>query len=120
VTGLDGDRGGVGAGVANAARNGVGERVRVAMGDAEDWSGPPGDLVLANLLAPAFVTLAPALARACAGGGRLIAGGVLAHQVPVVVASLVPEGFELIEVAEREGWVALLLAHGQAALSRPA
>jgi ribosomal protein L11 methyltransferase len=120
VSALDVDPDAVAAAVANAARNAVGERVRVAMGNAEDWSGPPGDLVLANLLAPAFVTLAPALAQACARGGRLVAGGLLAHQVPIVVASLVPEGFELLELAEDEGWAALLLAHGQAALSRPA
>ncbi|HEV8675359.1 MAG TPA: 50S ribosomal protein L11 methyltransferase [Methylomirabilota bacterium] len=120
VTALDVDPDAVAAAAANAGRNGVADRIGVEIGALEGWSGRPVGLVLANLLGPVLITLAPALARACAVPGWLVAGGLLVHQVPVVVASLVPEGFELVEVAEHEGWAALLLAHAQAAVPRPA
>jgi ribosomal protein L11 methyltransferase len=109
VTALDLDPDAVAAAAANAARNGVAERVRVELGSLEAWAGP-APLVLANLLAPALVALAPALARCTTASGRLIAGGLLVHEVPAVTASFVPEGFRLAEVAENEGWAALLLA----------
>lgn len=110
VEALDLDPDAVTAATANAARNGVADRVRVEIGTAETWPGPPADLVLANLLGAAHVALAPALARCTAGPGRLVAGGLLAHEVPVVVGSYVPEGFRLVEVTEHQGWATLLLA----------
>ena len=109
VVALDLDPEAVAAAAANAARNGVAGRVRVELGVLEAWAGP-APLVLANLLASALVAQAPALARCTAAPGRLIAGGLLVHEVPVVTASFVPEGFHLAEVAESEGWAALLLA----------
>jgi ribosomal protein L11 methyltransferase len=110
VTGLDLDPDAVAAARANATRNGLADRVTVEPGGPEDWSGPPAALVLANLLAPALVALAPALGRCCATPGRLIAGGLLSHEVPAVTAAFVPEGFALAEVLEQEGWASLLLA----------
>ena len=91
----------------NAARNGVAARLRVETTDLAGWSGPPADLVLANLLAAAHVAHAAALARAVQPGGRLVLGGTLVHEVPAVVGALAPYGFWMAEVAEQEGWAAL-------------
>ncbi len=110
VVAVDVDPDAVAAARANAARNGVAERVRVELGSPEAWAGPAAPLVLANLLTPALVALAPALARRTTAPGRLIAAGLLAHDVPAVAASFVPEGFRLAEVVEHEGWASLLLA----------
>jgi len=110
VDAVDLDPDAVAAATANAARNGVADRVRVELGTPETWTGPPADLVLANLLGAAHVALAPALARCTAVPGRLVAGGLLSHEVPAAVASFVPEGFRLVEVTEHEGWATLLLA----------
>ncbi len=110
VTGLDLDPDAVAAARANAARNAVADRVHVALGGCEAWPGSPAPLVLANLLAPALVALAPTLGRCCTAGGRLIAGGLLSHEAPAVTAAFVPQGFALAEVLEHEGWTALLLA----------
>jgi ribosomal protein L11 methyltransferase len=108
VAAVDLDPDAVAAAAANAVRNGVAGRVRVELGGPEAWAGS-APLVLANLLAPALVALAPALARCTTAPGRLIAGGLLVHEVPAVTASFVPEGFGLAEVVESEGWAALLL-----------
>ncbi len=109
VFAIDTDPDAVAAAVANAARNGVAARVRVEIGTLDAWGGPPADLVLANLLGAALVASAPSLGRCCRVAGRLIAGGLLVHEVPTAVASLVPEGFRLVELIEHEGWAALLL-----------
>ncbi|MGH7321222.1 MAG: 50S ribosomal protein L11 methyltransferase [Candidatus Rokuibacteriota bacterium] len=109
VLAVDTDPDAVAAAVGNAARNGVAARVRVEIGTLDAWVGPPADLVLANLLGAALVASAPSLGRCCRVAGRLIAGGLLVHEVPAAVASLVPEGFRLVELIEHEGWAALLL-----------
>jgi ribosomal protein L11 methyltransferase len=108
ITALDLDPDAVAATAANATRNGVAEHVRVELGSLEAWAAP-APLVLANLLTSALVALVPALARCTTVPGRLIAGGLLVHEVPVVTASFVPAGFRLAEIVESEGWAALLL-----------
>ncbi len=110
VTALDVDPDAVAAAMANAARNGVGDRVRVAGSDVAAWSGPPAPLVVANLLGTALVALAPVLARLGTPACRLLAGGLLVHEVPAVVASYTADGFALAEVLELEGWASILLA----------
>lgn len=109
VTALDVDPDAVAAASANAERNEVGTRVRVELTGLEAWSGPPAPLVLANLLGATLIAQAPVLARCCERPGRLVAGGLLTHEAPMVVASFVPEGFALAEIVEREGWASLLL-----------
>jgi len=106
---IDPDPDAVAAATANAARNGVGDRVRVAMETLESWSGRPAELVLANLLGATLVSQARPIARLCAAPGRLIAGGLLSHEAPQVVATFVPDGFRLVELTDHEGWATLLL-----------
>jgi ribosomal protein L11 methyltransferase len=77
--------------------------------DARDWRGPAAPLVLANLLASAHVTLAPVLTALAEPHGALIAGGLLAHEAPAVAGAFAAEGCWLVEVAEDDGWAALLL-----------
>jgi ribosomal protein L11 methyltransferase len=123
VDALDPDPDAVAAATANAARNGVGDRVRVRLVDLQTWAGwaagapgeagpdppAPAPLVVANLLGATHVAEAAALGRTVAGGGRLIAGGLLVQETPAVVGAFVPEGFRLLEVTEHEGWATLLL-----------
>jgi ribosomal protein L11 methyltransferase len=97
---------------ANARRNAVSDRVRGSVADARDWRGPAAPLVLANLLASAHVTLAPVLTALAEPHGALIAGGLLAHEAPAVAGAFAAEGCWLVEVAEDDGWAALLLRRG--------
>lgn len=105
--GIDPDPDATTAAAENAARNAVAGRLRVETTDLANWSGRPADLVLANLLAAAHVTHAVALAGAVEPGGRAVLGGLLVHEVPVVVGALAPHGLWLEEVIELEGWAAL-------------
>lgn len=112
VDAFDVDPDAVAATIENAQRNGVEARVSARVAAADAWDGPAAPLVLANLLAAAHIALAPALARLIAPGGRLIAGGLLAHEAPIVAGTFATEGCWLVEIAEDDGWAALLLNRG--------
>ena len=112
VDAIDVDPDAVAATSENARRNGVEDRVHAQVAAAEAWGAPASPLVVANLLAAAHVTLAPALARLITPGGRLIAGGLLAYEVPIVAGTFAAEGCWLVEVCEDDGWAALLLSPG--------
>jgi ribosomal protein L11 methyltransferase len=114
VDALDVDPDAVGATEENARRNGVADRVRAALAEAERWEGPPAPLVLANLLASAHAVLAPRLVALTTPGGALVAGGLLVHEVPAIAGAFAAAGCELVEVAEHEGWAALLLRRAAA------
>jgi ribosomal protein L11 methyltransferase len=109
VIALDVDPDAVAAAAANAARNGVADRVRVEPVGAASFAGPPAPLVLANLLGATLVALAPDLARACDTPGQLVAGGLLAPQAPAVTAAFAPYGFAVADAVEDEGWTSLRL-----------
>jgi ribosomal protein L11 methyltransferase len=110
IRALDLDPDAVAAARANARRNRVADRVRVELASIETWTGPPAELVLANLLGPTHVALARVLACCCAVPGRLIAGGLLLQEVPAVLSAYAPEGFALETAVEREEWATVLLA----------
>jgi ribosomal protein L11 methyltransferase len=56
--------------------------------------------------------MAPTLARLVAPAGSLIAGGLLAHEVPAVAGAFTAVGCWLVEMAEHEGWAAILVRRG--------
>jgi ribosomal protein L11 methyltransferase len=112
VDAIDMDPDAVAATEDNARRNGVADRVRPAVATIEGWAGPPAPLVLANLLAVAHVTLAPTLVGLVTPNGSLIAGGLLAHEVPAVAGAFAAAGCWLVELVEHDGWAALLLRRG--------
>jgi ribosomal protein L11 methyltransferase len=74
---------------ANAAANGVGARVTVSTTPLADVVGQY-DLVLANILAPALIELAPHLRRVMAPGATLIISGILADNHQYVLDALAP------------------------------
>jgi ribosomal protein L11 methyltransferase len=89
----------------NAARNGLGDAIRLA----PDLAAVPGafDVVLANLLAGALIDAAAAIAARVRPGGTVIGAGLLRDEAPAVrgawrMVGLVDDG----EHAEEE-WVAL-------------
>jgi ribosomal protein L11 methyltransferase len=90
---------------ANAAVNGVSDRL--AVGLPEDLAalsgGLPADLVVANILAGPLVELAPALLNALRPGGELALSGVLADQVETVRAAYADQ-LELAPARLRDDW----------------
>jgi ribosomal protein L11 methyltransferase len=111
VLACDLDPDAVAAATANAARNGVGERVRAVLGDAATLATEPAPLVVANLLASAHRALARRYAGLVAVGGALVLGGLLDAEASVVAAALAVHGFRGEAVRSLEGWTSLALRH---------
>ena len=127
VLAVDNDPDAIAAATANAARNGVPDRVRCAMADAEapgesqpsDW--PVGhfthsaraatafQLVIANLLVNAHLRLGARYRHLVAPTGALILGGMLEGEADEVLGALDPLGFRATDSEVIDGWASLLL-----------
>lgn len=88
----------------NAAANGV--HVDVSTTPLQEVEGQ-FDLVLANILAPALIDLAPHLRRVLAPGGTLVISGILADAHDHVLDALAP--LEAMETDTLDGWAAVTL-----------
>lgn len=94
--------------IANAERNGVAGAISASTRPLVAVD-EPFDLVLANLLAPVIVDLAPELRRVVSPAGALIVSGILDGAHDHVRAALAP--MQVVETVTREGWAALLARH---------
>ncbi len=111
------DQAGEQVGLANAAANGVADRVRWAGTDVAKLDPPEGEaarLVLANLLIGEHESVAPSVRRMAAVGGTIIVAGILEHQEDRLLAALAPTATlkRLVEPSETDptvAWVALTL-----------
>ncbi|MCC7022794.1 MAG: 50S ribosomal protein L11 methyltransferase [Thermomicrobiales bacterium] len=91
----------------NAERNGVADRVQVALGSVgpgEPFTGEY-DLVVANIIARVLIELAPHLNAAVRPGGTLILGGIIDIKEDAVVAVFTDLGLTLDRRQQREDWV---------------
>ncbi|NYS42486.1 50S ribosomal protein L11 methyltransferase, partial [Pseudomonas syringae pv. actinidiae] len=87
----------------NAGRNNIAAE-RFPLYLPEDLPPQQADVLVANILAGALVSLAPQLARLVKTGGRLALSGILAEQGEDVAAAYA-ESFDLDPIANRDGWV---------------
>jgi ribosomal protein L11 methyltransferase len=97
----------VGVTEANARANGVADLVTVSTTPLALVEGQ-FDLVLANILAPALIELAPHLKRVLAPGGVLIISGILAERHQHVLDVLAP--LRVVRSAVLDVWTAIELA----------
>lgn len=91
---------------ANAALNGVAGQIDVDMAILDSIEGP-FDVVVANILAPVLVALAPDLRRLTAVAGTLIISGILAEKHQHVLDALAP--LVVVDIVTEDSWVALSL-----------
>jgi ribosomal protein L11 methyltransferase len=119
AVGVDSDPAALVATADNARRNGVSDRLAVveAVADAANVPGPVApaagfDLVVANMLLPELVGLAPTVGRALAPGGTAVVSGVLAAQRDLLVAAYEAAGLAAVGSAGEAGWLALTLRAG--------
>jgi ribosomal protein L11 methyltransferase len=114
VLALDVDPVAVGVARQNVAVNGVEGQVRVVEGSLgadsalPDEGGPRFDLVLVNVSSAAITEMAPALARALAPGGTLVASGIGDASAEACRSALEMAGLKVLDQAHREGWCALI------------
>jgi ribosomal protein L11 methyltransferase len=68
------------------------------------------DLLLANINAETLSSLAPDMAAALRPGGRVIVSGFPPRHRDRVGGAFGQAGLQLVESAERDGWVGITLA----------
>lgn len=103
----------VASALANAKLNGAGAYlqpvVSTGLAHPDLKAGAPYDLVFANILAKPLKRLAPAIARHLAPHGEVILSGLLARDVPGVIAAYGTQRLRLTQRVEIDGWVTLLM-----------
>ena len=91
----------------NAERNGVAARITITAEPVHALAGD-FDIVVANILAPVLIELAPAIAALVAPRGRLILSGLIEEQAGRVAAAY--PGFSVTVNSARDPWRCLTLA----------
>ena len=92
----------------NAARNGVEDRLTVLVGDLSDKASGVYDLITANIVAAAILSLAPHVPALLAPGAVFIASGIIDTRKEEVLAGLRAAGLEPDDVREKRGWVCIV------------
>ena len=92
----------------NAARNGVEDRLPVLVGAPSDTASGVYDLITANIVAAAILSLAPHVPALLAPGAVFIASGIIDTRKEEVLAGLRAAGLEPFDVREKRGWVCIV------------
>ena len=95
---------------ANAAANGVGDRVRTLQGtlDGRQAVSAGYDCIVANISAEATLEMAPALVAALQRGGVAIVSGITAERVEECAKALAAAGASILETAAEGDWRAIV------------
>ncbi|HET9415913.1 MAG TPA: 50S ribosomal protein L11 methyltransferase [Candidatus Limnocylindria bacterium] len=107
--GLDTDPLAVEAAMANAARNGLADRLAANVGTLPEIPTASYPLVLANLVAVVLIDLAPRLAGHLAPSGQMLASGIIQPKADAVIAALAAAGLEVVTRHDDGEWVSLRL-----------
>jgi ribosomal protein L11 methyltransferase len=112
VVGVDHDPAAIAASRANATRNRFGDRFTASDGPLDEVAATDGpfDLVVANLLLPDLVALAPALGAALATDGSLAVSGVVVDQRQPLVTAATRSGLVPVDEEAAEGWLGVTFA----------
>lgn len=71
------------------------------------WQVAP-TLIIANILAPIILSMLEDLKKASSAGRLFICSGIVHHEREMVLESLIANQFEIVEVREKNGWVAVV------------
>ena len=92
----------------NAERNGVNDRFTVLVGDLSDKASGEYNIITANIVAAAILSLAPHVPVLMAPGARFIASGIIDERKEEVLTGLRAAGLEPVQVKEKRGWVCII------------
>ena len=92
----------------NAALNGVQDKLTVLVGDLSDKASGQYDIITANIVANAILSLAPAVPGLMADGAAFIASGIIDSRKDEVSAALEAAGLTVQEVKEKRGWECII------------
>lgn len=92
----------------NAERNGVQDRLKVLVGDLSDKASGVYNIITANIVAAAILSLAPHVPALMAPDAVFIASGIIDTRKDEVLEGLRAAGLDPIEVHEKRGWVCIV------------
>ena len=92
----------------NARRNGVQDRFTVLVGDLSDKASGQYNIITANIVAAAILSLAPHVPALMSPGARFIASGIIDTRKDEVLTGLRAAGLEPVEVKEKRGWACII------------
>ena len=92
----------------NALRNGVQDRFTVLVGDLSDKASGVYNIITANIVAAAILSLAPHVPALMAPGALFVASGIIDTRKEEVLAGLRGAGLDPFEVQENLGWVCIV------------
>ncbi|MBQ7858887.1 MAG: 50S ribosomal protein L11 methyltransferase [Faecalibacterium sp.] len=92
----------------NAALNGVADKLTVLVGDLSDKASGQYDVVVANIVANAIISLSPAVPALMKPHGYFIASGIIDTRKDEVVAALNAAGLKVQAIREKRGWECIL------------
>lgn len=97
----------------NAERNGVTNQLKVLVGDLSDQASGKYQIITANIVANAILSLAPAVPALLAENGVFIASGIIDTRKDEVIAGLQAAGLEVTAVHEKRGWECIVCRAAQ-------
>ena len=80
------------------------DKLTVLVGDLSDKASGKYDIITANIVANAILSLAPAVPGLMAEGATFIASGIIDSRKDEVIAGLEKAGLAVVEVKEKRGW----------------
>jgi ribosomal protein L11 methyltransferase len=111
AVGIDTDPLAVEAALANAERNGLGDRLAVTAGTLPAAPEHTYPLILANLVAAVLVELSPRLAAHLAPRGTLLVSGIIEPKADAVITAMEAAGLAVASRLDEGEWVSLALEH---------
>ncbi len=108
VMGVDIDPTAVNTARENVIRNACEQWITIQQGDLTQGIKLQAELIVANLVAEAVITLASSVQTCLALGGLFISSGILIDRKEAVVSALTQQGFEIIEILEKGEWCAIV------------
>lgn len=97
----------------NAELNGVNDDLTVLVGDLSDKATGQYDIITANIVAAAIISLVPGVPALLKDDGTFIASGIIDTRKDEVIAAVRAAGLRVNEVREKNGWVALVCGKGE-------
>ena len=89
----------------NAALNGVAGQFTDLVGDLSDKASGTYQIITANIVANAIISLAPAVPGLLAEGGHFIASGIIDTRAQEVAEALTKAGLTIAQRKDKRGWV---------------
>lgn len=108
VQAMDYDTVAVSAAKENVELNHLADKVSVCQSDLLAQAEGKADIIVANIIADIIIRLTPSVEEHLKGPKLFVSSGIIDTRKDDVLKALDEHGFEIVEVREREGWVAIV------------